>query len=457
MRFLVPLAAAAIAGCTSIPNQRVEEVAVAAAPDPSPPTASTAGREAATGPLVDHHQHLLSPAMAEMLGGKAEEVNLPAELHRLLGRRTAAWNDPKQLAPLYAENAMLVENEEVVGRKAVSEHVGTRFARPYDITPVAFSSAGSARQLAALYTRGAGADQQTVGVTLMTFTRDAQGRWLIASESMKFPGPGSYAPIDADRLVQFLDQAEIGRAVVLSIAYLFESPRRAGLANAAGKLRAENDWTAAQVARHPDRLIGFCSVNPLTDTALSEIERCARELHLKGLKLHFANSDVEVKTPEHLAKIQQVFALANRLKLPIVAHLWTGEEYGRAEAEIFRDQILPQAPDVVVQIAHMAGAGPGWTDEALEVFATAVEEGDPQTGKLYFDLATVADLQRNEQLELLARRIRQIGPQRILYGSDSAFGGNRPPNEEWGTFRGMVPLTDAEFAIIRDNVAPYLR
>ena len=24
-------------------------------------------------------------------------------------------------------------------------------------------------------------------------------------------------------------------------------------------------------------------------------------------------------------------------------------------------------------------------------------------------------------------------------------------------FRGMVPLTDAEFAIIRDNVAPYLR
>jgi predicted TIM-barrel fold metal-dependent hydrolase len=105
----------------------------------------------------------------------------------------------------------------------------------------------------------------------------------------------------------------------------------------------------------------------------------------------------------------------------------------------------------------MAGAGPGWTDEALEIFANAVEANDPRTRNLYFDVATAADLQKERELQLLARRIRQIGPSRILYASDSAFGGNRPPNDEWGTFRGMVPLTDAEFAIIRDNVAPYLR
>jgi predicted TIM-barrel fold metal-dependent hydrolase len=339
----------------------------------------------------------------------------------------------------------------------VSEHVGTRFARPYAIMPVAFSDLGETRQLAAYYTRGEGADRTNVGATLMTFIKARDGRWLIAGETMKFPGPGSYAPIDGDRLVKMLDQAAIDRAVVLSIAYLFDSPFNTEVEDKLAKVRAENDWTAVQIARHPTRLVGFCSVNPLSEWSLAEIERCARELKLNGLKLHFGNSQVDVNKEDQLAKVQKVFATANRLRLPIVAHLWTGPEYGRREAETFLNSVLPHAPDVIVQIAHMAGAGPGWTDEALEVFANAIEVSDPRTRNLYFDVATAADLQKHPELQLLARRIRQIGPSRILYASDSAFGGNRPPDEEWGTFRGMVPLTDAEFAIIRDNIAPYLR
>jgi hypothetical protein len=31
---------------------------------------------------------------------------------------------------------------------------------------------------------------------------------------------------------------------------------------------AENDWTSAQVAKYPHRLIGFCSVNPLRPYAV---------------------------------------------------------------------------------------------------------------------------------------------------------------------------------------------
>jgi predicted TIM-barrel fold metal-dependent hydrolase len=437
-----------IAGCTA-PTLAAAPVA-GAANHISPPVERL-------GPIVDHHQHLLSPAVAGLITGAPPAVSLPGEIRALLERRTSAWNQPKQLAALYAEKAIVVEDQEVVGRDAVSEHVGTRFARPYAITPVAFSDLGATRQLAAYYTRGEGADRTNVGATLMTFARARDGRWLIAGETMKFPGPGSYAPIDADRLVKMLDEAAIDRAVVLSIAYLFDSPFRKEVKDKLAKVRLENDWTAGQVARHPTRLVGFCSVNPLSEWASAEIERCARELMLSGLKLHFGNSQVDVSKADHLAKVQQVFATANRLRLPIVAHLWTGGSYGRREAEIFLSSILPQAPDVVVQIAHMAGAGPGWTDEALEIFANAVEANDPRTRNLYFDVATAADLQKERELQLLARRIRQIGPSRILYASDSAFGGNRPPNDEWGTFRGMVPLTDAEFAIIRDNVAPYLR
>ena len=105
----------------------------------------------------------------------------------------------------------------------------------------------------------------------------------------------------------------------------------------------------------------------------------------------------------------------------------------------------------------MAGGGPGWTDPALAVYAEAIAAGDPRTKNLYFDVATVADGQTGEDERLLARRIRQIGLHRILYGSDAAFGGKNTPREEWGIFRGMVPLTDEELKTIAGNVAPYLR
>jgi predicted TIM-barrel fold metal-dependent hydrolase len=439
----------------------------------SRPSATRAEPAAApfTGPKVDHHQHLLSPELAPLMEtlerGDSRAVELPPAIADLLRRRTAAWNDAAALAPLYADQALLsqygdtsllIDDLTVVGRKAVSEHVGGRFARAYVITPTAYTEVGAVGQLTAVYTRDDGTERRNLGLAQLSFTKDRAGRWVIAGETMKFPAPPPYKVLDADALVAMLDEAEIDRAVVLSGAYLFENPSAPKLPDAAARLRAENDWTAAQVARHPDRLVGFCAVNPLTDTALPEIERCAHDLHLRGLKLHLTNSQVDLSKPEHVARMQQVFAAANRLELPLVVHLPGGDSTaGRVMAETFLAQVLPHAPDVVVQIAHMAGAGPGWNDEALAVLAEAVERGDPRTRNLYFDVATVADLQKHDQLELLAKRIRQIGPQRILYGSDAAFGGRNTPDREWGNFRGMVPLTDAEHAIIRDNVAPYLR
>jgi predicted TIM-barrel fold metal-dependent hydrolase len=346
----------------------------------------------------------------------------------------------------------------VTGREAVSEHVATRFAREYVITPIAYTETGAVRQLAAMYTRGDGADRRNLGLVQLSLAQDPSGRWVIASEAMKFPAPQPYKVIDGDAMVQMLDEAGIERAVVLSGAYIFESPYATNVPDAAAKLRAENDWTAAQVARHPGRLVGFCAVNPLTDTALPEIERCSRVLHLRGLKLHLGNSKVDLQNEAHVARVRQVFATANRLALPIVVHLASGDPAsGRQNAESFLAQVLPEAPSVVVQVAHMAGTGPGWNDDALGVLADAVQRRDPRTKNLYFDVATVADLQKRDQLELLAKRIRQIGPARILYGSDAAFGGRNTPDREWGTFRGMVPLTDAELAVIRENVAPYLR
>jgi predicted TIM-barrel fold metal-dependent hydrolase len=165
---------------------------------------------------------------------------------------------------------------------------------------------------------------------------------------------------------------------------------------------------------------------------------------------------VDVHKPEQVEQLRRVFAAANERRLAIAAHLWTDPDYGREEAEIFLSQILPAAPDIPVQIAHLAGGGggPGYNDKALEVFANAIAANDPRTKNLYFDFATVADDQSKEALQNLAKRMRQVGLHRILYGTDTG-----PPaaRQSWLTFRTTVPLTDEEFKTIAGNVAPYFR
>ena len=171
------------------------------------------------------------------------------------------------------------------------------------------------------------------------------------------PGPKG---IDADFLVAQLDAAGMSRAVVLSVAYSFSNPNKTSVPHEYAHVMGENDWTSAQVAKYPHRLLGFCSVNPLRPYALKEIARCSRDPNLRtGLKLHFGNSDVNVDNPEHLARVRSVFRVANKHHMAIVVHMHANIDhhrpYGAKEALIFLEQLLPEAPDVIVQIAHLAG------------------------------------------------------------------------------------------------------
>ena len=425
------------------------------------PSASIAPPQGASlAPLADHHAHLMSPAAVKLVNDPPPPaVELPPDLARLLSAREKGWNDKSALAGLYTEDSLVLDDRDirwVRGRDEVADFMATLFARPYRVTPITYVVEGSAGHIAGYFTRPLeDGSTRYFGQVLLSLKKGADGAWRIAAESPTFPGPTVREATTAEQLVAQLDEAGIERAAVLSVAYWHGSPfmRKAGgdeLAN----VRAENDWTVREVARFPDRLVAFCSFNPLKDYAAEEIDRCAKLPQVKGLKLHFGNSEVDVRNPEHVEKVRRVFTAANERRLAIVAHLWTEPSYGREEAEIFLNRILPAAPDVTVQIAHFAGGGPGYTDEALEVFANAISANDPRTKNLYFDFATVADGQSNEVLKKFAQRIRQVGLHRVLYGTDAA-----PPTarQSWLTFRTTVPLTDEEFKTIARNVAPYLR
>jgi uncharacterized protein len=280
------------------------------------------------------------------------------------------------------------------------------------------------------------------------------------------PQTQSLAPttprLDADALVRLLDAAGIGRAVVLSLGYQFGNPNRPPVQDEYAKVRAENDWTAQQVARRKDRLIGFCAVNPLKDYADEEIRRCAREPSLRaGLKLHFGNSDVQLDDARHVAKVRAVFARANAARMAITVHLHGSvnrkRPHGARQATTFLEQLLPAAPDVVVQIAHLTSAG-GWereVDEAMDVFARAIRRSDVRTRRLYFDISGVGLPEWQKHAPAVAVCIRQVGTDRMLFGSDGTADLLRPV-EAWEACR-QLPLTLQETSAIASNVAPYLR
>jgi predicted TIM-barrel fold metal-dependent hydrolase len=272
-------------------------------------------------------------------------------------------------------------------------------------------------------------------------------------------------PITADDLIRFLDEAGIEKALVLSVAYQFSNPNRVPVVNEYEAVAAENDWTSLEVARFPERLRAICSVNPLRVYAVDEIARCAANPQLRsGVKLHLGNSDVDLGDPEHVDKLRRTFATANDRGMALVVHLRPSvtmrRPYGATEARTFLTKVLPAAPDVPVQIAHLGGSG-GYddpaVDEALAVFIEAIARNDPLTDKLYFDVSGVAGIGAwtADKAGQVATRMRQIGLERVLYGSDAAVPGNSP-REAWENFKSL-PLTDSEFVTIELNTAPHAR
>ena len=241
---------------------------------------------------------------------------------------------------------------------------------------------------------------------------------------------------------------------MLSVGYSFADERK-GLSDPDRLTREENDWTASQVNRSEGRLIGFCSANPLRNAALAELERCLKLPGMRGIKLHLGNSGISLRDTQQRARVEDVFTLAQRSRASVLVHMRArgGQNYGAEDARIFLDRLPERAPNVDIIVAHLGTAGPGYAqaDELMAVFGAAAQRKDPRMRRLYFDVATnVTSDTTPEEAAQIVERIRQVGPQRILYGSDlSPPGGSIARG--WEIFRTKLPLTAVELRIIVAN------
>lgn len=279
--------------------------------------------------------------------------------------------------------------------------------------------------------------------------------------SPAFAPIAKFAVRDGAALVAALDAARIEKAVVLSMGYTFADERKK-LEDPDRLTREENDWTSAEVAKHASRLIGFCSANPLRPVALGELDRCLGLTGMTGIKLHLGNGGITLRDPAHLARIQEVFALAQRRRAPVLVHMRArgGTNYGAEDARIFLETVVTKAPDIEIIVAHLGASSPGYpeqNDEVMAVFAEAAARKDPRMNNLYVDVsANVTEELTPADAARVAQRIRQLGPHRILYGSDLGVPGGTVARG-WEIFRTKLPLTDAELQQIMNNRTRFVR
>jgi predicted TIM-barrel fold metal-dependent hydrolase len=277
----------------------------------------------------------------------------------------------------------------------------------------------------------------------------------------------AFAPIakmperDGAALVKELDAAGIERAVVLSVGYSFGDERKK-LTDPDRLTREENDWTSAEVTKNATRLIGFCGANPLRPVALEELERCLGLPNMIGIKVHLGNAGITLRDPAHLARMQELFALAQRRRAPVLIHMRArgGTNFGTEDAQIFLEKVVAQAPDIEIIVAHLGASSPGYhpqNDEVMAVFAAAAERNDPRMANLYFDVSgNITDDITPANAALAVQRFRQLGLKRVLYGTDlTAVGGSIA--KAWEIFRTKLPLTAEELQQIAGNRTRFVR
>ncbi|KAK0351075.1 hypothetical protein LTR94_026440, partial [Friedmanniomyces endolithicus] len=254
-------------------------------------------------------------------------------------------------------------------------------------------------------------------------------------------------PLTVTDLLADMDEAGVRHAYMMSTGYLAESPMMVPARSDAPELvHAANAFTVEQARTHPDRLVAFIGLNPLTSTALAEIEAWKDEPYAAGVKLHLTNSGVDLRDPAQVRKLAAVFEAASRNRMAVMIHMRTrAEDYGAQDVRVFLDQVLPKAQGVPVTIAHSGGWG-GLDDNtwsAMQAFADAIKADPSLSSSLYFDLAQVFDAETSEaDLEKLVVLMREIGVDRFVAGSDWPFSGSL--RSYFDEAMARLPLTPSE-------------
>lgn len=201
----------------------------------------------------------------------------------------------------------------------------------------------------------------------------------------------------AEELIHSMDQAGIDKSVIVNIGWV--TP----------ELCAEtNDYILESIARYPQRLIGFCSVQPQSiEAAIAEIERCARA-GIKGVgELRPDMQSFDLTNQEIMSPLVETIR-KNHLILLIHTSEPVGHEY-TGKGAITPEKLYPfiaSYPDISLVCAHWGGGLP---------FYALMPEIKKALKHVYFDTAASSFLYRPQVYQQVSQL---VGADKILFGSD---------------------------------------
>ncbi len=217
--------------------------------------------------------------------------------------------------------------------------------------------------------------------------------------------------LSGEELIQLMDDAGIGKAVVFVTPFLWGLPGQADYHDT-------NDYIADMQRKYPDRLIGFACANPHVRPG-RELERCVNELGLRGVKIHPENHCFAVDSLIGGEMMDAVVALQKETgaRIPILSHGMTTigampDQFGR---------LAGRYPDVTIIIAHGAGF--------QNLYFPSIEP-IAEHDNLFVDTAMTTI----DDLHLIGVTAR-IGVRKVVFGSDHFARGQK---NLYGNFRYVL-------------------
>ena len=228
--------------------------------------------------------------------------------------------------------------------------------------------------------------------------------------------------------------------------------------------RTTNDWIAKAAAAHPARLVGLGTL-PLHVPA-AELERCVRELRLKGAAISTTAGAMELGDPqlrpfwgkaEELGAVIYIHPGGNRDRRFKRFHLWNsvGQAFEEAMAisSLMYDGVLETFPRLKICVSHGGGYMPYYMGRIDRNYAekanTRVNMSKPPIEylrMLYFDSCVY-------ERAVLQHLVDKVGAERVLLGSDYPVGEAKPV--EFVTGADTLSPTQQE-RIVRTNAAALL-
>ncbi len=204
--------------------------------------------------------------------------------------------------------------------------------------------------------------------------------------------------VGSDEMVRAMDEQGVDISVVFGFPWL-----------SGDTCRRHNDYILESVSRHPDRLVGFCCINPYTKKAETEVERCLKA-GLSGVG-EIALYEEGGITAEAVRRIAPVMDQCKEAGLPVLFH--TNEPVGHSYpgksdntlAQIYH--LVKTYSDNTIILGHWGGG--------LFFYNLLKKEVGGVLANVYFDTAASPFL--------YDARIYRIGAQlagedRIVFGTD---------------------------------------